>query len=266
MENMFLHYDWCAIRLENVFRVKTEEAGTRLHAYARTDVYQLGIKFYGRTDINYHNEPLPFYGGSVLYLPKEERHDIVYNKLIAEAGDGVCVFFGSERPLPPVPHIFSFEIGRADRLFMRLLEAYERDARSVEAMAAFYEILTFLAGQEAHARHASAIGQRLLPAARYLEEHCCDMYMDMSRPAALCKMTPGYFRHAFCRVYGMPPLQYAHKKKAERIKTLLQSHSYSLTEVAHMTGFAELNYFSRFFKKHFGTSASAYQKKEDSLL
>lgn len=88
----------------------------------------------------------------------------------------------------------------------------------------------------------------------------------MTRPAALCKMAPEYFRHAFRCVYGMPPLQYAHKKKADHIRALLQSRAYSLTEVAHMTGFAELNYFSRFFKKHFGISASAYQKGESSLL
>lgn len=60
--------------------------------------------------------------------------------------------------------------------------------------------------------------------------------------------------------YGISPVQYVAELRMTRIKALLRDTALSVSQIADMEGFDNLGYFSRLFRKHAGTSPTAYRQ------
>ena len=61
--------------------------------------------------------------------------------------------------------------------------------------------------------------------------------------------------------YGMGISDYIRYCRIEHAKKLLLHKQYSISQISHMCGFNESNYFSRTFKKHVGISPKQYAMK-----
>ena len=66
------------------------------------------------------------------------------------------------------------------------------------------------------------------------------------------------FRHLFKEKTGMSPKQYVMEKRLKKAESLLTKGKKSITEISELCGFYDLAYFSKIFKKHFGTSPARY--------
>ncbi len=67
---------------------------------------------------------------------------------------------------------------------------------------------------------------------------------------------------AFKKQMGIPPTKYILKLRMEHAMNLLsESCDLSISEVAHASGYGDINFFSRAFKSHVGVSPSEYRKK-----
>lgn len=75
----------------------------------------------------------------------------------------------------------------------------------------------------------------------------------------MCGITPEYFRKIFKAYYGVSPLKYINALKITHAKELLDSGMYSVTEAALRSGYTDLSYFSREFKKETGNSPKYYR-------
>ena len=60
---------------------------------------------------------------------------------------------------------------------------------------------------------------------------------------------------------GMSLIDYLHVKRIEAAKLYLESNTSSITEIAFIVGFNDVNYFSRVFKKVTGFTPSHYRNK-----
>lgn len=67
-----------------------------------------------------------------------------------------------------------------------------------------------------------------------------------------------YFRRAFRQRIGYTPAKFLEFKRLERAMNWL-SAGHSVKQAASRTGFADVYYFSRQFKRYFGTSPSSYR-------
>ena len=65
---------------------------------------------------------------------------------------------------------------------------------------------------------------------------------------------------------NLSPANYIRKYRLRRSKAFLQNGSLSISQVSLMVGFRSLEYFSRSFKKEFGTSPSAFKKESGNSL
>lgn len=70
-----------------------------------------------------------------------------------------------------------------------------------------------------------------------------------------------YLSHIFTKTFGISPINYLLERRILHSKDLLKATDFSVTLVAHMTGFSSANYFSQSFKKHTGVTPLAYRKK-----
>ena len=98
------------------------------------------------------------------------------------------------------------------------------------------------------------------PAIDYIHEKYTDEVINIETIAKICNISPEYFRRIFKSFYGVTPVNYINNLKITRVKELLGSQMYSVTDAARMSGFNEMSYFSREFKKVMGVSPSEYKK------
>lgn len=86
----------------------------------------------------------------------------------------------------------------------------------------------------------------------------------LSTIAARANMAPNYFHRKFKEVFpGFTPHSYMETKRMRDAKVLLAT-GHSLKETAEMTGYANVFYFSRSFKKIFRKSPSQSRMENDS--
>ena len=77
--------------------------------------------------------------------------------------------------------------------------------------------------------------------------------------ADLCYMSESHFCRFFKKTFGKTPLTYINDYRIEKACEMLLSSSISITEIALSTGFEDINYFSRSFRKQKGTSPSQFR-------
>lgn len=75
-------------------------------------------------------------------------------------------------------------------------------------------------------------------------------------------ISPSYLSREFSRYFeNMSFGEYIQKQRIDKATELMSKASYSLTEIAYLTGFSDQSHFNRIFKKHTGLNPSEYRKK-----
>lgn len=98
---------------------------------------------------------------------------------------------------------------------------------------------------------------KLKPAINMLEKNW-NQDISLSDLASACFLSVAHFRHLFTEQFRTSPISYRNSLRLLFAKDYLLMEGYSITEVAAKCGFNDINYFSRFFKKHTGISPSEY--------
>lgn len=261
MEALFTNWIWSPMSVRNAVNVKTKGAGYKSRGSGHTTAYQLGIKFTGAAQLNYKDYKIDFTPGTVVYLPKEKTENIDYTTVIAEQGNGVCIFFDAEQALPDEPQIMENVGVEVENAFLKLLDCYVRSDKYSypDVMAAFYSLLSQLNKINLSLREVVSAKSRFQPVIEHMERSWDQEYLDIAYLASLCGMSEKYFRDSFKKAFNIAPLQFFLELKINNIRCLIADLEYSIAEVSQMSGFSNANYFSRFFKKHFGISPTQYR-------
>jgi YesN/AraC family two-component response regulator len=75
-------------------------------------------------------------------------------------------------------------------------------------------------------------------------------------------INPSYLSREFSKHFNNLSFgDYIRKQRIERAIELMATPSYSLTDIAYLTGFSDQSHFTRIFKKHTGANPSEYRKK-----
>lgn len=265
MQTILNKYDWSSVKIIDVFCVDSGASGTKIRDHAQDKFYQIGLKIGGNTEIFYNGEKLNFCDKSILYLPKENYTDIDYNKTIIHQGKSICIFFTSDFSLPPKP-ILAY-CGDADNLFINLNKIYNNTENSFfDYICIFYSILSQF--NKSLLKETFSENLTMSEAIHYMKKHLNSSYIDFKAVAQSLNMSPDYFRHKFKVIYGLSPTQYYHKLKTNYIKALICESNYSFTKISELSGFSDLNYFSRFFKKNTDMTPTEYKKyfKQNLML
>lgn len=90
--------------------------------------------------------------------------------------------------------------------------------------------------------------------ANYMSEITLDTLAEISH------LNKYYMVHAFTKYCGVSPINYLCQIRIQASKELLTHTDYSITEVAHSSGFSSQSYFAQCFQKSCGMTASAYRK------
>lgn len=123
-----------------------------------------------------------------------------------------------------------------------------------------YELASIIFTERDSEYAPSAIKFKLLPALDYIDENYINKDLSVPHLAAMCDMSENYFRRLFTKYYGVSPVKYINEKRMNYASEFLKSGLYSVTETAALTGFDDVGYFSRLYKKITGEKPSEIGK------
>ena len=145
-------------------------------------------------------------------------------------------------------------------LFSRSVQVWRRRDAGFreECIANLYHIVRQLKREAAHTAPERRSLERLAPALAYIKEHYAEETITTAQLAALCGVSEPYLRRLFQDAFALSPAVYMRRLRIGYAKDLLGSGEYSVTDAALLSGFNDLAYFSREFKKEVGVSPSEY--------
>ncbi len=105
----------------------------------------------------------------------------------------------------------------------------------------------------------AAIDDRIWKATRVLAEESWRP-LRVADLAARSGLSPSRFAHLFREQTGMSPMRFLERERLRRASNLLRATGMTVGEVAARTGFDDALYFSRRFKKEFGTAPREWRR------
>jgi len=94
-----------------------------------------------------------------------------------------------------------------------------------------------------------------------IQDHI-DTNLSLKELSKTLEISPSYLSREFSKYFeDLSFGDYIRKQRIEKAVELINSSSYSLTEIAYLTGFSDQSHFTRIFKKHIGQNPSDYRKK-----
>ncbi len=195
----------------------------------------------------------------IIYLPQGSDYDVKS----AEPGDCYAINFELRDAIAFEP--FSVEVKDA-ATFLELFRKCERLWRQkdhgyrLKCKSILYDILYRM--QQERLRYVSSDKyERILPAVTYINTHYTTEPLYVSELAQMCGVSAEYFRRIFADRHGISPVQYIRNLRMDRMAELLSSGMYAVAEAAALSGFDDLSYCSREFKKKFGVRPREFMKK-----
>lgn len=84
---------------------------------------------------------------------------------------------------------------------------------------------------------------------------------DLKKISNDLELNPSYLSREFSKYFeDLNFGEYVRKLRIEKAINLIQNTTYTLTEIAYMTGFSDQSHFTRIFKLHTGKNPSSYRK------
>jgi AraC-like DNA-binding protein len=94
-----------------------------------------------------------------------------------------------------------------------------------------------------------------------IQDHI-DTNLSLKEISKGLEINPSYLSREFSKYFeDLSFGEYIRKQRIEKAVELMKSSSYSLTEIAYLTGFSDQSHFTRIFKKYTGQNPSNYRKK-----
>ena len=152
--------------------------------------------------------------------------------------------------------VASDNTGKYLSVYKRLCELWISDepGRVYACISAFWELIRHLCidaeNNELRNRYDSVYGAIMWLRSNYHTE------TTPAELARLCNLSESTFRREFRKRTGMSPVKYRNLLRLERAKELMKSGEYNVSEAGAAVGFCDVYYFSRVYKKEYGTLPS----------
>lgn len=189
--------------------------------------------------------------GQMVYVPKYCRYISIYPS--AQTMVAVLNFDLSWDSTLQLPKTVTVLTGDPQRFFKGFTNQ-RLPMNSLQCAARVYELLDILLQNPPQIAKKY---RRLQPAIEYIEKHPV-MDVDVDFYANLCGMSNSGFRRSFREHVGVSPIEYRNDLRLRYAKMLLTSGEYSVEEAARQSGFHNISFFYRLFRRKFGSSPGKF--------
>lgn len=125
------------------------------------------------------------------------------------------------------------------------------------AFASLYQILARMT-VAAELSEQGKERRKIAPGVEYINRNYIRPDMRLTDAASSCGCSDAHFRRLFQRVFGETPLQYLTRLRIQRAKELLVGGELTVTQTALESGYGDVYYFCRAFKRETGRTPGEY--------
>ena len=259
----FMNYDFNITNIGIAIYVKpgagaSTHKNRAMHGIAiNTSPGEDGIKKYIFSD----NKTVFVGQNEIVYMPKGSSYTVCSKK----SGNCYAINFDisenvnfepfSFRPRNVTAFINDFE--KATKLWENKSTAFNMQCKGI-----LYKILSNMAREFNSNYMTGSTANLITPAIEYIKENYTKDNMCISVLSEMCEISEDYFRKIFKNTFGISPRKYINELKISHAKELIASGMYTVTEAAELSGYTDMSYFSREFKKAFGICPVDYKKHE----
>lgn len=131
-----------------------------------------------------------------------------------------------------------------------------------DCLSSLYKIYALALQNEAASYVSSSKQNTLNEAVQKIADDFTNPDLSVGELAELTQMSEGHFRRLFKNVYHMSPVQYIKNMRINHAKTLLMLDNHTVEEVAILSGFSNVYYFCKCFKKETEMTPSQYKESK----
>ena len=190
--------------------------------------------------------------GDVFYMPANYSYDAEYK----EKNEILVIHFESDL----IAQMENFQLNNphiVSALFHSLYDIWNKKANGYyySALSVMCEILENISVQQTPLLRNKTI-KAFEAAIEYMEKNYTYGEFSVNEMVAKAYMSNTYFRKLFVTKFGTTPAKYLTFKRLMYAEKLLSTGKYSIKEVAEMSGFCDVKYFSRVVKREYGVPPS----------
>lgn len=229
----------------------------RAHGLAYYTNHSSTFRFSDGTVITCHS-------GQCIYLPMGCSYTVDRSDPSADPSAGIhAINFLLEQPLAERPFVMNI------RSQTGFLSAYEHARTAWRqkypgyrelCFSQLYSLLSLAMQDRQEYAQSSRTAQLLAPALEYIHRQFTHQEVTSAQLAEMCGVSEQYLRRLFHSAFGMPPARYVRHKRLMYARELLRTGEYTVAAAAAAAGFNDAAYFSREFRKTFGSSPIQYSK------
>lgn len=248
-------------RYLSVFKTKDGVSSFPLHSHP---FWELLCYTQSCGQLRLTDEAIPFHEGTIICVPPYVSHGSASDTVFED----ICVIdpdfpFAAATTVHSSGCIVTADTpeGEYTALFRMIYRAFidNRPAASIHIrhlLQCVYDRLEV----SLHTPHTEDMQVRVV--IRSIMDNFTDPEYTAADAIAACAYSQNYIRRIFQRATGVTPAQYLRDVRLRNAESLLRSPPPRLpvTEIAERSGFADPLYFSRVFRKAYGTSPSSYTR------
>ncbi len=129
----------------------------------------------------------------------------------------------------------------------------------MQVMSILYDIIATMQMEFSQKYIASNTKAIIAPALEYIHSNYTKQQFNIGALAEMCSISEDYFRKLFKSTYNISPRKYINRLKTAYATELINSGMHTITDACYLSGFENVSYFSREFKKKYGVSPLEYK-------
>ena len=246
--------------INRVVMVAKDEYSQQMISFGHTLQYnELIFHFSGHATVYFDDLVLETKPNTIRFLPQgeTERYDVLRH----ERGECIDVCFSADRPLSP--QAFVIDVAHNEKLgalFKKIFSTWvsKKDGYYFESVSLLYRIFAEMQKSDAIPKQHL---QKIAPAMEIIHNNFLKSRISLNMLASACNMGESYFQKLFKEIHGISSQKYIIQMKINHACDLLRLERYTVTQIAEISGFSDVYFFSRQFKEYIGITPTQFIKK-----
>lgn len=259
-----MNFDFNITKIQRVIMVGKEEYPEMITEFRSEKVEHNELIFHlsGIAKVFFNGKVLMTNPDTVRFLPAGELHEYRVERI--EVGDCIDIFFDTDVPISE--EAFVLDMSKREGLgalfkkvfcaFMAKDEGYEFECKSL-----LYRIFYELRKNAYVPEHKFNL---IKPALEMI--HACFLSRELRvhELASAAGISESYLKLLFKERFGVSPKRYIIQMKINHACELLRSERYTVMQIAELSGFSNVHFFTRQFKDYMGVTPTQFVKKYKS--
>ena len=259
---MFFSESDISLELLGVFKIKREGHFSKISHERNYDI--ISVRLSGKCNFQTKERCFSSKKGDILYLPKT----LEYSQ--ETSGESIIAIHFINYSFKKNNKEELITLSKSEYVESIVRQMYDiwkekKQGHKYKCTSLLYELLYFVNCQQYNNTiELVTHNDKIKAAIDYIHANFRNNTVEVSYLAKMSGFSETYFRKLFKQIHLVSPNQYIINLRLEYASHLLGSQLYTVSEAGYKSGFNDIKYFIKLFKKHYGVTPKRYQSRRNT--